>query len=77
MSAMIEGAFAPRASVTLSMVSVARPPMVGSIYTAIIKGTVIIVALGITCGFLTSPAIVDIDSYPEYIHIPRAMPIPM
>ena len=39
-----------------------------------ISGIVMSVPLGMTCGFETSPAIVDIDSYPEYIHMPTEIP---
>ena len=46
-------------------------------YTAIITGIAIIVAFGIICGSLSSPAIVDIDSYPAYIHIVSARPVPI
>ena len=40
----------------------ARPDIVGRMYTAMMRGMVMRVAFGMTCGFLSSPATVDMDS---------------
>ena len=55
----------------------ARLAIVGNIYDIATNGIMISRPLGITLLSLHSVASVDIDVYPEYIHIPVARPAPI